>query len=39
MLSEDLVPRWQEHITDAAVVAASAERPLERKSLVPPNGA
>jgi hypothetical protein len=36
MFSEASVPRSQEHITDTAVVAASAKHPLGGKSLVPP---
>ena len=38
LLVEAFLPRSQEHITDAAVVAACTEHPLERKCLVPPTG-
>ena len=38
LLSEALVPRSQEHITDAGVVAASVESPREEEEPRAPNG-
>jgi len=38
LLTEVSVPRLQEHITDAAVVAASAKRLAGGLNLVPPRG-
>ena len=38
LLVEAFLPRSQEHITDAGVVAASVDRPLEEEEPRAPNG-